>query len=460
MAVTGARPSYKHLRALAFYTPHAEERGMDAAPGDRVRITTVDGSFEGILMPPEPDAYVLKLDTGYNIGIARQRARDIALLEKRKPGAEQKAAGEKPRKGLPTIAILHTGGTIASKVDYATGGVIAKFSPEEMLAMFPELRDLANIRSRLVRNMFSEDMRFGHYNILAKEAAKEIADGCDGIIITHGTDTLHYTGAALSFALQDLPVPVILVGAQRSSDRGSSDAKQNLLCAARFIKETDFAEVALCMHDGIADESCAILPGTKCRKMHTSRRDAFQAVNVLPWARVHADSGRVEILRTGYKKKGRRTLKLMPFNEKLKVGILKTHTHMYPEEFQQYLDWDGLVIEGTGLGHAPVNAIDDLTKTHADILAAVQQLSRKGTLVAMASQAIHGGIDMSVYSTGRLLMDAGVVGNHSDMTPETAFIKLAWLLSNHPKDARGLFGENIAGELSTRLEKVHHPRQA
>lgn len=432
---------------------------MEARPGDRVRITTADGVYEGVLMPAESNVHVLKLDSGYNLGIAGPRVRDIELLEQRAPAKESTPKPAKDRKGLLTIAILHTGGTIASKVDYATGGVIAKFTPEEMLAMFPELKDIANVRSRLVRNMFSEDMRFGHYNILAKEVAKEIGAGADGVIITHGTDTLHYTGAALSFALQGLPVPVLLVGAQRSSDRGSSDAGLNLLCAAKFIAATDFAEVAVCMHESVADESCLILPGAKCRKLHASRRDAFQAVNVQPWARVHAD-GRIDLLRTDHRKRGTRTLQVLPFKESLKVGLLKTHTNMHAEQFKAYAGWDGLVIEGTGLGHAPVNAIDELTASHADILAAIQALAKKGTLVAMASQTVHGGIDMNVYSTGRMLTESGVLGNLCDMTAETAFIKLTWLLSNHPKaEAKRLFGENLVGELAGRLEKVHFQRK-
>ncbi len=175
---------------------------------------------------------------------------------------------------MKTITILHTGGTLASKVS-KTGAVSAQYSAKDILNLYPEIKSLAKIDSKLVANMLSENMNFNHYNLLAKEIKKEIEKGVEGIIITHGTDTLHYTSSALSFILEDLPIPVILVGAQRSSDRGSSDASLNLISAINFITKTDFAEVAICMHSSMEDTSCSILPGTKTRKLHTSRRDAF-----------------------------------------------------------------------------------------------------------------------------------------------------------------------------------------
>ena len=199
-----------------------------ADPGDRVKIHTADEMFEGILVPSfEKDVLILKLDNGYNIGINKNRILKIETIQIRHE-KKVRSINTPHKKGLPKLTILHTGGTIASKVDYETGGVIAQFSPEEILQMFPGISSIANIHSRLIWNIQSEFMRFSHYNLIAKEINKEIKKDAHGIIITHGTDTMHYTAAALSFILEDLPVPVILVGAQRSSDRGSSDAKLNL----------------------------------------------------------------------------------------------------------------------------------------------------------------------------------------------------------------------------------------
>jgi glutamyl-tRNA(Gln) amidotransferase subunit D len=430
-----------------------------AKPGDRVKVVTSEEGIEGVLMPDEKDFVMLKLDTGYNMGIDKKRVREIILIKEHK-GKELEAPKAEQKKGLPTIAILHTGGTIASKVDYETGGVISKFKPEEMLEMFPELKEIANIRSRLIRQMFSEDMRFAHYNILAKEIEKEIKEGVDGIIVTHGTDTLHYTGAALSFMLQNLGVPVILVGAQRSSDRGSTDAALNLIAAAFFITASkDFAEVALCMHENTSDEWCDILPGTKSRKMHSSRRDAFQAINVTPWARVNVKEKKVDLMRTGYHKRAKTTVGVRLFKENIKVGFLKSHPNLTAQEIEFYKGFDGLVLEGTGFGHLPINEIDEATKEHTKIADAVKKLIQAGTVVAATTQTISGGVNLNVYSTGRKMQELGIIGNLTDMTPETAFIKLAWLLSNETKEkAKEMYSKNICGEISPRLENIEQKK--
>ena len=424
-----------------------------ANPGERVKIVTAEEEIEGILMPEEKEFIVVKLDTGYNMGIKKEKVKEIKPMGRRKDTAKAEFPKESSKPGLPTITILHTGGTIASKVDYETGGVIARFEPEEIIAMFPELKEIANIKSRLISNMFSEDMRFAHYNIIAKEIEKEIKAGASGVIVTHGTDTLHYTAAALSFMLQDLSIPVILVGAQRSSDRGSSDAALNLISAAFFIAaDKHFAEVAVCMHANTEDETCVILPGTKCRKMHSSRRDAFQAINTEPWAIVNYSQKKVDMLKTEYNKTSKKPLKLMLIKDNLQIGMLKARPNMFADELSMYEVFDGLIIEGTGLGHMPINEIDTLTKEHTKIFEAIKKITARIPVV-MATQTIFGQIDMNIYSTGRKLIDAGIIGNYCDMTAETAYIKLAWLLSNYPKDKiKEMLGKNIAGEISERIE--------
>lgn len=420
--------------------------------GDHVAVVTANETVEGVLMPEDKNYVVVKLSSGYNIGIDKKRVKEMKLVSAHTPAEKKETATRLTHKaGLPTITILHTGGTIASKVDYETGGVISKFTPEEILALFPELRDIANIESRLVRNMASDDMRFAHYNILAKEVEKEVAKGVNGIIITHGTDTLHYTSAALSFALKNCPIPVILVGSQRSSDRGSSDAAMNLLGAAVFIAGTNLAGVGVCMHDNSNDHTAVILPGTKCRKMHSTRRDAFKTINATPWATVDYKTRKINYTRTDYPRK-QGTFEIAPFKE-VKVGLLTAHTQMYADEFLTYKGWDGLVIEGTGLGHIPITESDAETKEHSKILKAVQDILKSGTLIAMATQTIYGRVNMNVYAPGRKLVELGIIGNLTDLHPETAFIKLAWLLSNYPAEkAKALYSTNIAGELSERME--------
>ncbi len=424
-------------------------------PGDAVEIVTDDETIKGIIVQsPDPDSEIVKLQSGYNIGIKKDRIRNIKVIEAEKEKKERAKEHAQHKKDLLKISILHTGGTIASKVDYKTGGVTARFSPEELLEMLPELKDIANIDSRLIRNMWSEDMTFAHYNIMAREAAEEAKKGTDGIIITHGTDTMHYSSAALAFALEKIGIPVILVGSQRSSDRGSTDAALNMISAAYFIANSDFSGVAICMHETISDTSCIILPATKSRKMHTSRRDAFRPINTVPIARVNYEERQIKFMEESYPKKDKAVKpELKLFNEKLKIGMLKTHPNMFAEQVRAYENFDGLVIEGFALGQAPVNQVDEYTLEHKKILEAIRSLCTEMPTV-MASQSIYGRIQMNVYSTARELQKAGVLGHLSDMTPETAFIKLAWLLSNYSKeDAKALITKNLRGEITERTEK-------
>jgi glutamyl-tRNA(Gln) amidotransferase subunit D len=424
--------------------------------GDSISVRAEGADVTGELMPRtdvgDAGTLVIKLGNGYNVGISKKNVKEIKLVSSASESTAAAPAPVKKNAKLMTISILHTGGTIASKVDYRTGGVTTRFTPQEILAMFPELREIANIESRLIRNMWSEDMRFAHYNLMAEEVEKEVKKGADGIIITHGTDTLHYSSAALAFMLEDLPIPVMLVGAQRSSDRGSTDAASNLINAAYFIANSDFAGVAICMHETANDDSCLILPATKTRKMHTSRRDAFRPINTTAVARVNYVKKSVSFIAKDHCKRSGAKLKLKRFNEKLKVGLVKTHTNMYASEIAAYGGFDGLVIEGFALGQAPINKVDEFTEEHPRILAAIRELSKKMPVV-MASQCIYGRLQMDVYSTARDLQAAGVVGNLSDMTPETAFIKLAWLLSNYKKEeVISLITKNLRGEISARSD--------
>ncbi len=429
---------------------------MEPKTGDSVVVETKEKKLNGILMPvpeTEEDIVILKLESGYNIGIDKKNIKSIKLVKSHKEKKE-KTSEVKFDKKLPTISILHTGGTIASKVDYKTGAVSAKFSPSEIIDMFPELKKIANIRSRKIASMQSEMMRFVHYNLMAKEIEKEVKKGVDGIIITHGTDTMHYTSAALAFILEDLPVPVILVGSQRSSDRGSSDAGLNLISACYFIANSDFADVAICMHENLNDESCLILPALKTRKMHASRRDAFRPINTTPIARVNFNEKNISFMKKGYNREDKnKKLKLSLFNEKIKVGLIKTHTNMFAEEFLAYKNFDGLVIEGTGLGHLPNEEIDEYTKENKKIFTSLKEMIKKGLIVVMSSQTIYGRLQMNVYTPMRELQEIGVLGHLSDMTAETTFIKLAWLLSNYKKEeVKELITKNLKGEISERVE--------
>jgi len=417
--------------------------------GDKVRIEKKDGEIiEGIVMPTEKkDTIILKLDNGYNVGIKKDNIKSKEVVEEFKEAKEKKVKEPKKTKGLPSITVLHTGGTIASKVDYRTGGVVSKFGPEDLLEMFPELKGIANFDARLISNMWSDDLRFEHFGKIAEAAEKEAKKGAKGVIVGIGTDNLAVAAAALAFVFEEVNIPIILVGAQRSSDRGSTDAAMNLICAAEFIAQTDFAGVAICMHSRSSDDECSILPACKTKKLHSSRRAAFKAVNDSEIAKVSYKTRKVEMLKKEIVKTNRIVTKP---NFENKVGLLKIHINMHPEEFEAYSNYKGLVIEGTGLGHTPLDVIDDFTKIHAEIKKAIEKLNSNGVVMVMTTTCLFGRVNMDVYSKGRDLQELGILPGE-DMLPETAYVKLAWLLANYKiEEVRGLVGKNLRGEITGR----------
>jgi len=406
--------------------------------GDFIRVLLKDETLDGIVMPSGDNYLVLKLASGYNIGLENKKIKKITVLKK----VVSSRIKEEKQPVKSDITILHTGGTIASKIDYSTGAVSAKFSPSELKTLFPELKKFGKIRSILIGNFLSENIRFEHYNKLARTIKKEI-DNTKGIIITHGTDTLHYTSAALSFMLQGINKPVVLVGAQRSSDRGSSDASLNLISAAKFIKEK-IPGVFVCMHNSESDDSVIIMNGVNCKKLHSSRRDAFKPINIEPVALISEKIKWIE------KPKMKKEKFKVYYLKDLKIGILKVHPQMFVEELKTFEKFDGLIIEGTGLGHLPVEKFDSLTYENEKIFKEISRLSKK-IPIFMTSQTINGRINMEVYSPGRKLKKIGVLGNYNTMTSETAFVKLAWVLSNF-KNVDEVMMNNFFGENSDRLK--------
>ncbi len=424
-------------------------------PGDYVEVAASDETVKGVLLESpelEKNIAIIKLDSGYNIGIDRKKIRKITLLPQ--PAAKETKAPAKKEKisagKLPKITILHTGGTIASKVDYRTGSVYSSFKPEDLMEMFPELGEIANFSSVFIRNMWSDDLRFRHFELMAKAIETEVKKGAEGIIIGMGTDNIAVAAASMAFIIESAPVPVMFVGAQRSSDRGSSDAAMNLVCAATFIAKTDFSGVAICMHESMSDNDCVILPACKTRKLHTSRRDALRPVNAQPIARVNYETREITAITKWNKGSGKLVVK--PKMEE-KVGLLKIHVNMQPEQFEFYKGYKGLVIEGTGLGHTPGQVPDDITKIHKRIYPAIKSIIDSGCVVVMTSQCIYGRVQMNVYDKGRDLTALGVIPGE-DMLPETAFVKLAWLLGNcNAADVKKLITQNLRGEISDRTEE-------
>lgn len=428
--------------------------------GDIAELSVGGQLLAGTIVPSKSDSMLsLKLENGYNIGVEIGKIGQVKKIKAGKAVGKPATVSVQKNPELPTISILHTGGTIASRVDYRTGAVYSSFNPEDLLTMFPELSKIANFESKLLRNMWSDDLRFRHISLIAEEVKKEASKGVAGIIIGMGTDNLAVAAAALAFALEGCPFPVLLVGAQRSSDRGSSDAAMNLICAASFIAKTDFAGVAICMHDSSSDDVCAILPACKTRKLHTSRRDAFKAVNDTAIAKVNYSNGQIEFIKKDYKRKipSAKVVTKPKFEEK--VALLKITINMFSEQFEFFSKskFRGLVIEGTGLGHTPGHMPDEITKRmHKGIFPAIKKFLKQGGIAVMTSTCLFGRVQMHVYDKGTDLMNLGVIPGE-DMLPETAFVKLAWLLGNYKKDeVKKLVRENLRGEISssTRIDSV------
>jgi glutamyl-tRNA(Gln) amidotransferase subunit D len=409
--------------------------------GDSVRVATEDGEMSGVLMPRYESAseeyIVIKLKSGYNTGIQVGRIKSVTKLPKSDAPAPVKAAEAAENKNLPKIALISTGGTIASKIDYRTGGVHAALSASELYSSVPELATHASIDPEVLLSEYSENLKPEHWTMIANKVSEKVKSGrYRGIVVSHGTDTMHYTAAALSFALQSLPIPVVLVGAQRSSDRPSSDAALNLLGATVFAAKSEYAGVFVAMHANTSDDAIACHVGTRVRKNHTSRRDAFESIDVTPVALVKNNTIEMQKseIRLAKRSEGNLVAKTK-FDDR--VVLLKYYPGFDPKliEHSAKAGYKAIILEGTGLGHVSKECFPALKK-------AVDS----GIMVCMTSQCIWGRVRMTVYDTGRDLLDIGVVPL-SDMISETATVKAMWALANR-KDAKKAMQENLANEIS------------
>ena len=416
-------------------------------PGDKVEIIVNGKKETGIYLEShKAGVLLLKLENGYNLGFNKENISDIKILEKFK---RTNIKNTEIKSDKPIIDFYLTGGTISSKFDSATGGVSNLITSEEFFFSYPEIFNIANIRVKSPFSKQSEDMTAKDWVRIAKLVGKSLNDeNVKGVIISHGTDTLHFTAAALSFMLGKLNKPVVFTYSQRSSDRGSSDGRMNLKCSVHAAL-SDIAEVVIVGHATINDDYCYALQGNKCRKMHSSVRDAFKPINCNPFAKIFPN-GKIKCLRNDFNKRNKEKVKVDAlFNDK--VGLFK----FYPSDNRKLFDFyaknfKGLIIEGTGLGHVSVNGKNNL-------IYELRKAIEKGLLVYMTSQTIYGRVDQYVYSSGRKLSDMGIV-YLEDILPETAFVKLGWVLAH--KEWTGTLAtrkkmlENTSKEFNLRLKNI------
>ena len=397
---------------------------------DPVTVSFAGLEMNGIYINKSGENAIVKLKSGYNICVPE------TCCAPRKG----EAAAEKPEvkpieqnEKLPLLSIISTGGTIASTVDYQTGAVSSKFTAEDIIRNIPELAGIARYHTVQPYNILSENMNPQKWQVLARTIAFEIENGSQGIIVTHGTDTMLYSAAAVSFMLET-PVPVIFVGAQRSADRPSSDNAMNAICSAK-AGISDLGEVVVCMHATSNDTVCALHRATRVRKNHTSRRDAFQSIGREPVATIAYPDGDVVFAEDAV----RRNTNKLAVNDKLEphCGLLTYYPGMNPAVFDAFIGYKGLVIAGTGLGH-----------TGTDCIAKIKSLTDAGCTVVMTSQCQAGSVCDRVYETGRYLLDAGIIEAGS-MLPEVALVKLMWVLGNASDKAeiKSLMQKNLKGEL-------------
>ncbi|MFH1780331.1 MAG: Glu-tRNA(Gln) amidotransferase subunit GatD [Candidatus Micrarchaeota archaeon] len=407
---------------------------------DFVKIESKGIVFEGLLLPRSdvgsPDCLVLKLSSGYNVGLRFEKEMKIekkGSFEKK----EVKPLNFKSKEGVPKIVLISTGGTIASKVDYETGGVKALSSVDELLSQFPELTECVEITKVLTPfNVMSEDVSSENWIELAEVIEKEVGS-CDGVIVTHGTDFLSYTASALAFLLPSLTKPVLLIGAQRSPDRPSFDGAMNLVCAARFVK-SGFKGVAVVMHATSNDDYCFAHKPVKVRKMHSSRRDAFRSINDSPLAKIYPDGKIVN-------------LQVFPdssaFSSKKKFGkvfVLKSFPDSDPKiiDFLVGEGYKGIIIEASALGHVPTNNKNSW-------IPFIEKAVKKGVFVGVVTQCLYGRVKPEVYSNLRKLKKTGAVFLR-DGLPEAMFVKLSWALAQG-KNVEKLMLENLVGEFNDKL---------
>jgi len=439
-------------------------------PGDFVKIKTNTKIFEGYLMPEyelehkDVSSFLfVKLKSGYNVGIRKDKILNIEISERKEKKEDLQSKCEKNEEGEfenvdGKILILATGGTIASKIDYITGGVQPAFSANDLLSTVPEISEIdAKILGKQILNKFSENLTPDDWIKIAGEVYKYIKKGAKGIVIPHGTDTMHYSSAFLSFVLKNLNIPVVFTGAQRSSDRGSSDAALNLINSIYFVSLAEkfhIQGVFVLMHESIDDKFCAVFRGTNVRKMHTSRRDAFKGNK---FARINFFERKFEIIeneKNDNKKndnknnensssKSEKKEIILDTKVNKNVCLLKYFPTLTPEIFEILCEkYKGIVIEGTGLGHVNESFIEPI-KNAID----------KGTFIAMTSQTIFGRTNLNVYATGRRLLKAGVVPCE-DMLPEVAYIKLMFALGhyNNYEDIKNFMLTNMSYEIGERSE--------
>ena len=442
---------------------------MEVPPtGSKVRINIESRigkqTHEGVIISPAGNGLItIKLQNGYNFSHPIDAVNLIELIENPKNGSEfdNTKIQNDVNQDLPLVTLLHTGGTIASKVDYETGAVIARFEPDEILDSVPELIPIARIEAVLIGNMFSDDIRPRHWNRMIEETQAAFERGTKGVVITHGTDTMGLSAAALAFSWSGdggrPPGPIVFTGSQRSSDRASSDAKENLIAAIYLAghglnPSGNGDSTMIVMHEGSSDGVLSILPGISTRKMHSSTRGAFQSIDIGELGRITVEGSdcSIEMIRnTGEQRPiGKPTL----FDESVSIAEIIAGPHLRPEHITALASTkpDAIHVHGTGLGHLPISDPNGDSPENPEVRKALNLYIKDGGLVLMSTQTIYGPVHLDVYSKGREQQGMGIIGHGSVGPPESSLVKLHYLLSRFRDEyskIKTIWSTSLCGEI-------------
>ncbi len=332
------------------------------------------------------------------------------------------------------VCLITTGGTISSVYDSETRALRPGLSVEELIERLPKGMGNIEVIQRELYQLDSANAQPHHWQTLAstiKEVSEEIQD-LTGIVVTHGTDTMTYSAAAVSFMVQDFGKPIVFTGSQIPATVPWSDGPRNLLDAIRVAAFGDLGETCIVFNGEVHR-------ATRAKKVRANSYDAFDSMDPSPIGLLARDI----VLYEGRKKRDHTCIPRFDTRLDDRVFLLKVFPGMPPQTLARIVDmgFHGIIVEGYGSGNIPTNE-NALT---GGILQAIDQ----GCFVVVSSQCAFGQADLSIYEVGRAAMEVGAMSAH-DMTSEAALVKLAWVLG-HTKESdrvKEMMGISYIGEMS------------